>query len=282
MKNNNWFSGGVLGLGYLFLYLPIITLVIFSFNSSQMVTLWAGFSTKWYVALLHDEEILRATWLSLKIAFFTATASAILGTFAAFVLVRYKNFFGRPLFNGMITAPLVMPEIVIGLSLLLFMVSLQKATGWPERGAMTIWVGHTLVGMAYATVSIRARLQELNRSLEEAAMNLGCRPGKVFLLITLPLIAQSIVSAWLLTFTVSLDDVILSAFLSGPGSTTLPLVVFSRARLGLNPEVNAIATVIIVIVSIGVIAASIYMSRSEKKLQREMAEAYRDASPTKK
>lgn len=282
MKRNHWFSGGVLGLGYLFLYLPIITLVIFSFNASEMVTIWGGFSFKWYGELLKDEEILHATGLSLKIAFFTATASAILGTLAAFVLVRYKKFFGRPLFNGMITAPLVMPEIIIGLSLLLFMVSLQKTIGWPERGAMTIWVGHTLVGMAYATVSIRARLQELNRSLEEAAMNLGCRPGSVFFFITLPLITQSIVSAWLLTFTVSLDDVILSAFLSGPGSTTLPLVVFSRARLGLNPEVNAIATVIIVLVSIGVIAASIYMSRKEKRLQREMAEAYRDASTIKK
>ena len=291
MKNGNWFSGGVLGLGYLFLYLPILTLVIFSFNASQMVTIWGGFSFKWYGELLKDEEILRATWLSLKIAFFTATASAILGTFAAFVLVRYKKFFARPLFNGMITAPLVMPEIVIGLSLLLFMVSIQKAIGWPERGAMTIWIGHTLVGMAYATVSIRARLQELNRSLEEAAMNLGCRPGQVFFLITLPLIGQAIVSAWLLTFTVSLDDVILSAFLSGPGSTTLPLVrlylpeaasavplvVFSRARLGLNPEVNAIATVIIVLVSIGVVAASIYMTRSQRKLDREIAEAYRES-----
>ena len=279
MKRTNWLSGGVLGLGYLFLYLPIITLVIFSFNESQMVTLWSGFSTKWYGELLKDEEILRATALSLKIALMTATASAILGTFAAFVLVRYKNFFGRPLFNGMITAPLVMPEIVIGLSLLLFLVSIQKAIGWPERGTMTIWIAHTLVGMAYATVSIRARLSEVNRSLEEAAMNLGCTPVKVFFLITLPLIAQSIVSAWLLTFTVSLDDVILSAFLSGPGSITLPLVVFSRARLGLNPEVNAIATVIIVLVSIGVIAASIYMTRSQRKLEREMADAYREALP---
>ena len=280
MKQTNWLSGGVLGLGYLFLYLPIITLVIFSFNESQMVTLWSGFSTKWYGELLKDEEILRATALSLKIALMTATASAILGTFAAFVLVRYKNFFGRPLFNGMITAPLVMPEIVIGLSLLLFLVSIQKAIGWPERGTMTIWIAHTLVGMAYATVSIRARLSEVNRSLEEAAMNLGCTPVKVFFLITLPLIAQSIVSAWLLTFTVSLDDVILSAFLSGPGSITLPLVVFSRARLGLNPEVNAIATVIIVLVSIGVIAASIYMTRSQRKLEREMADAYREALPS--
>ena len=279
MKQSNWLSGSVLGLGYLFLYLPIVTLVIFSFNESQMVTLWSGFSFKWYGELLKDEEILRATWLSLKIAFMTATASAILGTFAAFVLVRYKQFFGRPLFNGMITAPLVMPEIVIGLSLLLFLVSIQKAVGWPERGAMTIWIAHTLVGMAYATVSIRARLSEVNRSLEEAAMNLGCTPVKVFFLITLPLIAQSIVSAWLLTFTVSLDDVILSAFLSGPGSTTLPLVVFSRARLGLNPEVNAIATVIIVLVSIGVVAASIYMTRSQRKLEKEMADAYREAQP---
>ena len=279
MKQSNWLSGSVLGLGYLFLYLPIVTLVIFSFNESQMVTLWSGFSFKWYGELLKDEEILRATWLSLKIAFMTATASAILGTFAAFVLVRYKQFFGRPLFNGMITAPLVMPEIVIGLSLLLFLVSIQKAVGWPERGTMTIWIAHTLVGMAYATVSIRARLSEVNRSLEEAAMNLGCTPVKVFFLITLPLIAQSIVSAWLLTFTVSLDDVILSAFLSGPGSTTLPLVVFSRARLGLNPEVNAIATVIIVLVSIGVVAASIYMTRSQRKLEKEMADAYREAQP---
>jgi putrescine transport system permease protein len=276
VKQNSWFSGSVLGLGYLFLYLPIVTLVIFSFNSSQMVTIWGGFSFKWYGELLRDEEILRATWLSIKIALMTACASAILGTFAAFVLVRYKRFFARPLFNGMITAPLVMPEIVIGLSLLLFMVSLQKAIGWPERGAMTIWIGHTLVGMAYATVSIRARLQALDRSLEEAAMNLGCRPAKVFLLITLPLISQAIVSAWLLTFTLSLDDVILSAFLSGPGSTTLPLVVFSRARLGLNPEVNAIATVIIALVSIGVIAASIYLMRSQRKLEREIAEAYGD------
>ena len=147
MKQSNWLSGSVLGLGYLFLYLPIVTLVIFSFNESQMVTLWSGFSFKWYGELLKDEEILRATWLSLKIAFMTATASAILGTFAAFVLVRYKQFFGRPLFNGMITAPLVMPEIVIGLSLLLFLVSIQKAVGWPERGTMTIWIAHTLVGM---------------------------------------------------------------------------------------------------------------------------------------
>ena len=280
MKQSAWLSGSVLGLGYLFLYLPIITLVIFSFNESQMVTLWSGFSFKWYGELLKDEEILSATALSLKIALMTATASAILGTFAAFVLVRYRKFFGRPLFNGMITAPLVMPEIVIGLSLLLFLVSMQKAIGWPERGTMTIWIAHTLVGMAYATVSIRARLSEVNRSLEEAAMNLGCTPFKVFFLITLPLISQSIVSAWLLTFTVSLDDVILSAFLSGPGSTTLPLVVFSRARLGLNPEVNAIATVIIVLVSIGVVAASIYMTRSQRKLEKEIADAYREATPS--
>jgi putrescine transport system permease protein len=263
-----------LALVYLFLYLPILTLIVYSFNESKLVTVWSRFSLVWYQSLLQDEEILAAAWLSLKIALLSATASVMLGTLAAFALVRYRHFRGRTLFSGMVAAPLVMPEIIIGLSLLLFMVSIQKAAGWPERGIMTIWLGHTLVGMAYATVAIQARLRELDRALEEAAMDLGATPATVFRLITLPLISQAVVSAWLLTFTLSMDDVIISSFLSGPGSTTLPMIVFARARLGLNPEVNAVATVIVVVVTLGAAGAGFYLTRRQKRMQRELAEAF--------
>jgi len=199
----------------------------------------------------------------------------VLGTFAAFALVKYKRFFGRTVFSGMVNAPLVMPEVVVGLSLLLMLVSVQRALGFPERGLFTIWLGHLLLGMAYAAVIIQSRLQDMNPQLEEAAMDLGAKPHQVFWLVTLPLIAQSLLSAWLLTFTISLDDVVLSAFLSGPGSTTMPLVIFSRARLGLNPSVNAVATLIIVVVAIGVVLASYGIARTERKRQREMADATR-------
>ncbi|MEY4728894.1 MAG: hypothetical protein RL020_52 [Pseudomonadota bacterium] len=271
-------SKGVLVLVYAFLYIPIITLVVFSFNESKLVTLWSGFSLKWYYAVLHDKEIINGFWLSLKVAFFTATASVVLGTFAAVALTRYKRFAGRTMFSGMVSAPLVMPEVIVGLSLLLTMVTIQKWLGYPERGMMTIWMGHTLLGMAYATVVIQSRLTEMDKSLEEAAMDLGSKPLQVFGLITLPLIAQSLMSAWLLTFTLSLDDVVLSMFLSGPGSTTLPIVIFSRARLGLNPEVNAVAAVTIAAVSAFVIFGSIYMARAEKKKQREISAAFREAN----
>jgi putrescine transport system permease protein len=199
----------------------------------------------------------------------------VLGTLTAFALVKYKRFTGRTLFSGMATAPLVMPEVVVGLSLLLMLVSVQRALGFPERGLLTIWFGHLLLGVAYAAVVVQARLQDLNPQLEEAAMDLGARPHQVFWLVTLPMIAQSLVSAWLLTFTLSLDDVVLSAFLSGPGATTMPLVIFSRARLGLNPTVNAVATLIIIIVAIGVVAASWFIANAERKRQREMAAAAR-------
>ena len=270
-----WFGHGWLSLGYAFLYVPIVALVIYSFNDSPIPNVWRGFTFMWYAALAHDEEMLAGLWLSLKIAFLTACGSVVLGTLAAFALVKYKRFTGRTLFSGMASAPLVMPEVVVGLSLLLMMVSVQRAIGFPERGMLTIWIGHLLLGMAYATVIVQARLQDLNPQLEEAAMDLGARPQQVFWLVTLPMIAQSLVSAWLLTFTLSLDDVVLSAFLSGPGSTTMPLVIFSRARLGLNPSVNAVATLIIVIVSIGVVAASYFIARAERQRQREMALAAR-------
>jgi putrescine transport system permease protein len=270
---NRWFGRGWLALGYLFLYLPIVALVIFSFNDSPIPNVWRGFTLRWYVALARDGEMLAGLWLSLKIAFLTACGSVVLGTLAAFALVKYKRFTGRTLFSGMVNAPLVMPEVVVGLSLLLMLVSVQRALGFPERGLTTIWLGHLLLGMAYATVVIQSRLSAMPPQLEEAAMDLGARPHQVFWLVTLPMIAQSLVSAWLLTFTISLDDVVISAFLSGPGSTTMPLVIFSRARLGLNPSVNAVAAVIIAIVAVGVVAASWFIAHNERRREREMAEA---------
>lgn len=271
-----YFGKGWLSAGYLFLYLPIISLVIFSFNASPIPNVWSGFTFKWYAKLATDNEMLSGLWLSMQIAFFSATGSVFLGTLAAFALVKYRRFKGRTLFSGMVGAPLVMPEVVIGISLLLMLVSIQRAIGHPERGMLTIWLGHVLTGMAYATVVVQARLQELNPQLEEAAMDLGARPSQVFRLVTLPMISQALFSAWLLTFTISLDDVVLSAFLSGPGSTTMPLVIFSRARLGLNPSVNAIATVIITIVAIGTVIASILIVRAERERAKAIAQAQRD------
>jgi putrescine transport system permease protein len=272
---NRWFGRGWLSIGYVFLYLPIVALVVFSFNDSPVPNAWRGFTLRWYAALASDSEMLSGLWLSFKIALLTACASVMLGTFAAFALVKYKRFFGRTLFSGMVSAPLVMPEVIVGLSLLLMLVSVQRWLGFPERGLITIWLGHLLLGLAYATVIVQARLQELNPQLEEAAMDLGARPWQVFYLVTLPMIGQSLLSAWLLTFTISLDDVVLSAFLNGPGSTTLPIVIFSRARLGLNPSVNAVATLIVFVVSIGVIAASYLIARRERQRASEAAAAAR-------
>jgi putrescine transport system permease protein len=272
---NRWFGKVWLGGGFVFLYLPIVALVLYSFNDSPIPNLWRGFTLKWYWALASDNEMLSGLWLSVRVAFMTACGSVLLGTLAAFALVKYRRFFGRTLFSGMVNAPLVMPEVVVGLSLLLMLVSMQRAIGFPERGAMTIWLGHLLLGMAYATVVVQARLKEMPPQLEEAAMDLGARPWTVFYLVTLPMIAQALLSAWLLTFTISLDDVVLSAFLSGPGSTTMPLVIFSRARLGLNPSVNAIATLIVALVSIGVLVASYLIARAERRRALEIAAAAR-------
>ena len=274
-RTNLWFGRAWLAAGYFFLFVPIVSLIVYSFNDSPVPNVWRGFSLRWYEALLQDEDLLAALWLSLKIAFLTACGAVVLGTLAAFTLVKYRRFRGRTVFAGMVSAPLVMPEVVIGLALLLTLVSLQRAIGVPERGMLTIWLGHLLVGMAYATVVIQARLRDLNPQLEEAAMDLGARPQQVFWLVTLPMIGQSLVSAWLLTFTLSLDDVVLAGFLSGPGSTTMPLVILSRARLGLNPGVNAVATVIVVMVAIGVILASYFIARAERQRSRELAAAAR-------
>jgi putrescine transport system permease protein len=275
LRLNEWFARGWLVGGFVFLYLPIVALVIFSFNDSPVPTQWRGFTLKWYQQLAGDGEIIAGLWLSLKIAFLTACGAVVLGTLAAFSLVKYTRFRGRTMFSGMVSAPLVMPEVVVGLSLLLMLVSFQRAFGFPERGLLTIWFGHLLLGVAYATVVVQARLRDLNPQLEEAAMDLGARPPQVFWLVTLPMIAQSLVSAWLLTFTISLDDVVIAAFLSGPGATTMPLVIFSRARLGLNPSVNAVATIIVVVVAVGVVLASWLIARAERRRAQEMAAAQR-------
>ena len=264
-----------LGGVYLFLYIPLFFLMLFSFNSTRQDGVFTGFSTRWYAALMNDSRLVDGFFLSLKVAVITGTLSTILGTFAAFVLVRYSNFRGRSLFSGLVSAPLVMPEVIIGLSLLLLMVAVQHAIGWPERGATTIVIGHTLLGMAYATVVIAARLREMDRLIEEAAMDLGCRPFQVFFLVTLPNILTSLIAAWMLTFTLSFDDVVISEFLSGPGVTTLPQVIFGYARRGVNPSIYAAATLLILTVSTGIIAYSIMTIRTQAKREREMRAAVR-------
>ena len=273
---SNWLRWAWLLAIYAFLYLPIATLVVYSFNDSKMVTLWSGFTLRWYGDVFRDRDLMEALGLSLRIAFSSATTSVVLGTMAAFALVRFQGFRGKAMLQSMVNAPLVMPDVIVGLSLLLLLVALQRALGVPERGAMTIWLGHTVLGMAYATVVVQSRLQEMDRSLEEAALDLGARPWKVFTAITLPLISQALISAWLLTFTVSLDDVVISAFLSGPGSNTLPIVIFSRAKLGLNPSVNVIASLTVLLVGMCVLAGSLWLARREKQLSRELAAAMRE------
>ncbi len=262
-------------LVYLFLYIPLFFLIVFSFNSTRQDGIFTGFSLRWYQALVEDPRLVEGFFLSLKVALLTGTMSVVLGSFAAFVLVRYRRFSGRTLFYGLVNAPLVMPEVIIGISLLLLMVAVQRTLGFPERGFVTIVLGHTLLGMAYATVVIQSRLSEMDRSIEEAAMDLGCRPMQVFFLVTLPNIAPALISAWLLTFTLSFDDVVISEFLSGPGVTTLPQVIFSYARRGVNPSIYAAATLLIAVVSLGIIGYSIFMMRRQKRLDREINAAVR-------
>jgi putrescine transport system permease protein len=277
-SNNKIFANGWMLAVYAFLYLPIFTLVVFSFNDSKLVTVWSHASLRWYSALMQDSDLISAVLLSLKIAFLSALMSVFFGTFTAFALHRYARFRGRTLLSSMATTPLVMPDVIVGLSLLLMLVSIQHWLGFPERGLFTILLGHALLGTAYATVVVSSRLREMDGRLDEAAMDLGCKPLQVFMLVTLPLLLPGLVSAFLLTFTLSFDDVVLSSFLSGPGYSTMPMVIFSRARLGLNPTINAVATVTIVIVTIAVIASSFYTSHIERKRKRETALAYSDSN----
>ena len=256
--------------GYAFLYLPILSVMVYSLNRSRLVTVWGGFSLHWYVELIHNEQVLQAAWLSLRIAVVSATFATILGTLAALALVRMGRFRGRFAFTGMVTAPLVMPEVITGLSLLLLFVTLHEWIGWPgARGATTITIAHITFSMAYVAVIVQSRLRSMDESLEEAAMDLGGRPLRVLFDITLPGIAPAMVSGWLLGFTLSLDDLVIASFVSGPGSSTLPMLIFSKIKLGVTPDVNALATLIILFVATGVGLAGWIMLRQQKQLSRD-------------
>ncbi|MFM5868726.1 ABC transporter permease subunit [Aeromonas caviae] len=266
------FAKLMLWLGLLFIYLPMIIMVIYSFNASKLVTVWGGWSLKWYFGLLDNKQLIGSVFRSLEIAFYTAIAAVALGTVAAFVLTRIPHFRGRTLFGGMVTAPLVMPEVITGLSLLLLFVAMAQLVGWPaERGMLTIWIAHTTFCTAYVAIVVSARLRELDLSIEEAAMDLGAKPWKVFFLITIPMIAPSLAAGGMMSFALSLDDLVLASFVSGPGSTTLPMEVFSAVRLGVKPEINAIASLILLSVSLFTFGSWYLMARAEKRRRAEIA-----------
>ncbi len=257
------------GLGFFFLYAPIVALVVFSFNESRLVTVWAGFSTRWYVALLTDRQILQAAWVSLQVAVVSATLATVLGVLAAFVLARLGRFRGRLLLTGMATAPLVMPEVITGLSLLLLFVAMEQVLSWPGgRGMLTIIIAHTTFCLAFVAVIASSRLRDMDESLEEAARDLGAGPVRVFFDITLPVIAPALVAGWLLAFTLSLDDLVIASFVSGPGASTLPMVVFSKVRLGVSPDVNALATIIIAVVALSIATVGVVLYRQARRRAR--------------
>lgn len=256
----------VLLIGYLFLYAPVIALVVNSFNASRLVTVWGGFSTRWYVALLENDALLAAAGLSLRIAALAATVATVAGVMAAFAIVRFGRFRGRTLFVGLLAAPLVLPEVILGLSLLLLFVAMEGAAGWPAgRGMTTVVIAHATFALAYVAVVVQARLVQFDRSLEEAAADLGAGPLRTFLTITLPLIWPAVAAGWLLAFTLSFDDLVVASFVTGPGATTLPIAVFSAVRLGVSPQINALATVFIVLVTLGVVAANLLLLRQFRR-----------------
>ena len=273
------FSSFMLVAGLLFIYLPMLILVIYSFNESKLVTVWGGWSIKWYVGLLDNTQLMGSVARSLEIACYTAVAAVALGTLAAFVLTRISHFKGRTLFGGLVTAPLVMPEVITGLSLLLLFVAMAQMIGWPqERGIVTIWIAHTTFCAAYVAVVVSARLRELDLSIEEAAMDLGARPWKVFFLITIPMIAPSLAAGGMMSFALSLDDLVLASFVSGPGSTTLPMEVFSAVRLGVKPEINAVASLILLAVSIVTFLVWFFSRRAEELRKKAIQQAIEEAA----
>ncbi len=257
-------------IGFAFLYTPIVLLVIYSFNESKLVTVWAGFSTKWYFELFNNQGLLDAAWVTLRVALISATAATVLGTFAAIVLTRYTRFRGRVLFTGMVFAPLVMPDVILGLSLLLLFVAMGL-----NRGFVTVTLAHITCSMSFVAVVVQSRLLSFDRSLEEAAMDLGAPPLRTFLQITLPVILPAVVSGWMLSFTLSLDDLVIASFTSGPGATTLPMKIYSQVRLGVTPEINAVCTILIAIVAVGVLAASLVNKRREVRRLRDEQAAMR-------
>ena len=270
MRRLTWFNTTSLPLGFAFLYLPMVILVIYSFNSSKLVTVWAGFSTKWYGELMRNEAFLDAAWVTIKVAVLSSTFATVLGTLAAYVLVRAGRFWGRTLFSGMIYAPLVMPEVITGLSLLLLFIGIGL-----DRGVMTIVLAHTTFSMCYVSVVVSSRLSTFDMSLEEAALDLGSTPFEAFRMVTLPIIAPAVISGWLLAFTLSLDDLVIASFTSGPSATTLPIKIFSAVRLGVSPEINALSTIMIAIVTVGVISASLISKRAAVRQRLEEQQAVR-------
>ncbi|MCE8507077.1 ABC transporter permease subunit [Ruegeria pomeroyi] len=270
MSRMSWFNTVSLTLGFAFLYIPMLILIVYSFNESKLVTVWAGFSTKWYGELFQNDAFLNAAWVTLKVAVMSSTLATILGTMAALVLVRAGRFMGRTLFSGMIYAPLVMPEVITGLSLLLLFIGIGL-----DRGVMTIVLAHTTFAMCYVSVVVSSRLVTFDRSLEEAALDLGCSPAEAFRLVTLPIIAPAVISGWLLAFTLSLDDLVIASFTSGPAATTLPIKIFSAVRLGVSPEINALSTIMIGIVTVGVISASLISKQALVRQKRDEQAAAR-------
>jgi len=268
MRGLSWFNVTSLTLGFAFLYLPMLILIVYSFNESRLVTVWAGFSTKWYGELARNEQFLDAAWVTLRVAFFSSTIATVLGTMAAYVLVRGGRFRGRTLFSGMIYAPLVMPEVITGLSLLLLFISIGL-----DRGVLTIVLAHTTFSMCYVSVVVSSRLVSFDLSIEEAAADLGATPFDAFRSVTLPIIMPAVVSGWLLAFTLSLDDLVIASFTAGPSATTLPIQIFSSVRLGVSPEINALSTILIAIVATGVIAASLVSKRNIARQARDARRA---------
>lgn len=270
-RGTSMFRLTALAFGFAFLYTPIVSLIVYSFNKSRLVTVWGGFSTQWYVRLFENEQLLNAAWLSLKIAAINATGALLLGTLAGLALTRFGRFRGRTALSGMMTAPLVMPEVITGLSLLLLFVALEQWLGWPAtRGVATITIAHMTLTMAYVAVIVRARLSSMDESLEEAAMDLGARPAKIFFVITAPIIAPALIAGWLLAFTISLDDLVIASFVSGPGASTLPMVIFSKVRLGVSPDINALAAIMVLLVAAGVAIAGFLAARRDKRRREDM------------
>ncbi len=280
MNGRGWFRNGMLALGLAFLYVPILSMIVFSFNNSRLVTVWDAPNSptlRWYVRLLENDQLLGAAWISLKVAAMTASGAVILGMIAGLALTRFGPFRGRAFLSAMTTAPLVMPEVITGIAMLLLFVSLEQLIGWPEgRGTLTITIAHITFAMAYVTVVVQSRLAGFDDALEEAALDLGAKPATVFFRITLPLILPALISGWLLAFALSWDDVVISQFVAGPGSSTLPMEIFSRVRRGVSPDINALATIMVLIVAIGVVLSTLFMKHEEKRREREEQMARRD------
>jgi putrescine transport system permease protein len=276
MKRRSTFLITVMCFGFAFFYIPILSMIVYSFNASRLATVWGGFSTKWYVSLLSNDKVWDALLLSLKIALVSATIATILGTMAGIALARFTKFRGRTLFSGLVTAPLIMPEVITGISMLIFFILMADWIGWPgQRGFTTITLAHITFSMVFVTTIVNARMLQSDRAIEEAAMDLGSRPWQVMFDITLPVIAPAIVSGWLLAFTISLDDVVITAFTTGPGATTLPLLIWSKVKLGVTPDINALATLMVLTVGAGVIAAGIILNRAEKRRLEDERMAFR-------